>query len=476
MARPGTDISIRTVAPPRSAPTDTGVWFVAGTSDSGPTTPVRIQSMTDFTLIFGQRASYSVLHDALDTFFNEGGAVAYVSRVVGPSPTTGQLNLLDSGAGTSLTVLARGPGAYSANIKVGVVAGVGAGTFQLRVLFNNVLVEQSGDLVTQADAVNWGLNSNYVRIVLGASALVPATVADTVLSTGTDDRANANDTTWKNAITLFTKDLGPGQVSYPGRTTDQAHLDLLAHAAANNRFAIIDAPDTPTAATLSTSAVNSRNNGRNGAMYAPWLVVPGVVGGVNRTVPPSAAVSGAIARSDRLYSPNKPAAGQNGTLQFAIGLTQPDYGDANRTTLNNNGVNVIRQIFGGIEIYGWRALADPVADPSWVDAGNGRLAMAISAQAQNVLEDFVFDEIDGAGLLQAQLKSSLNGVLLPFFNEGSLYGATPDAAFYVDTGSQVNTPTTLANNELHAVIALRMSPMAEWVKLEIAKVPITQEV
>ena len=89
----------------------------------------------------------------------------------GPAPTTGTKNLLDSGAGVSLIVNAIGPGAWSANYKVGVVAGTAGGAFQIQVsdASNNIL-EQSGDLLTQGAAVAWSAYSNYVRIVLGATA------------------------------------------------------------------------------------------------------------------------------------------------------------------------------------------------------------------------------------------------------------------------------------------------------------------
>jgi hypothetical protein len=62
------------------------------------------------------------------------------------------------------------------------------------------------------------------------------------------------------------------------------------------------------------------------------------------------------------------------------------------------------------------------------------------------------------------------------FTDGSLFGddANGTDAFTVDVGPDVNTPTTLGNNELHAVIALRMSPGAELVVIEIVAVPVTQ--
>jgi hypothetical protein len=53
--RPGVSIIQRSTPPVRSAPTDTGVWFVAGLADAGPVTPTLIRSMADYERIFGQR-------------------------------------------------------------------------------------------------------------------------------------------------------------------------------------------------------------------------------------------------------------------------------------------------------------------------------------------------------------------------------------------------------------------------------------
>jgi hypothetical protein len=44
----------------------------------------------------------------------------------------------------------------------------------------------------------------------------------------------------------------------------------------------------------------------------------------------------------------------------------------------------------------------------------------------------------------------------------------------VDVSSNVNTPQTIANREMHAAISLRMSEDAELVVIEFAKVPVTQ--
>jgi phage tail sheath protein FI len=478
MPLPGTTVSLLDVPPPISAPTDTTVWFVAGLTDQGPLFPVKVRSMAEFTARYGPRVTYSVLYDALDVFFREGGSSAYVSRVVGPAPTFGSKTLLDGVAAVSLTVTAIGPGAYSTGIKVGVVAGQAGGSYQIQVTdLTNVVLDQSGDLLTQNDAVNWGLQSNYVRIALGASLLNPVVVAPAALSAGTDDRANVTETQWLNAINAFTIVLGPGQVSMPGRSTDAAHVNLLAHAQANRRVALLDLADTAVVATLTTAVTNARiGNQRYGATFAPWLLAPGVFPSTIRTIPPSALVAGLIARNEDELGPDAPAAGDRGIARYINGLSQAVFTDAQRQVLNDGGVNVILNRFGNMEVYGWRSLVNALIDPNWLDFGNSRLYMAIAADADELAEQFVFGVIDGQGKLQSEFGGALAAMLMRYYTQGALFGATPDDAFYVDVGPQVNTPATIQANELHALLNIRMSPMAEVVVIQIVKTPVTQAV
>jgi hypothetical protein len=479
MTAPGVQVLQRTTLPPRSVPADTSTWFVAGVTERGPQAPASINSMAAFTSVLGQRLATSVLYDAAETFFREGGARMIVSRVLGPAAAVATKNLLDGSAAIALVVNANSKGAWGNNLKVAVVAGGAGGTYQLQVLYNNVLVEQSGDLLDTAAGVAWSTGSQYVTITQGASTNDPAVVAAASLTGGSDDTGSIVDATWKAALDAISRDLGAGMVSMPGRTTDQAHLDTLSHAAANNRVAVLDAPDTAVVATLTSSATAARagGNGKYGALFAPWAIVPGIATGTTRTVPYSAVVAGIVGRNENLgYSANDPAAGEKGIARYAIGLSQNDQSDANRDLLNTGGVNMARILDGSVKTYGWRSLADPAVEPQWLNFGNARLFTAISADAGFVGDQFVFDQIDGQGLTISQYGGELAAMLLVYYNEGALYGQTPDEAFSVDVGDQVNTDATIAAGELHAVLAVKMSPMAEHVIIEVVKVDITQEV
>ena len=63
-----------------------------------------------------------------------------------------------------------------------------------------------------------------------------------------------------------------------------------------------------------------------------------------------------------------------------------------------------------------------------------------------------------------------------YYSANALYGASSDQAFAVDVGPQVNTAATIAAGEIHAVIKVKCSPAAEWVVIDIVKVPIERAV
>lgn len=283
------------------------------------------------------------------------------------------------------------------------------------------------------------------------------------------------------ALALFTPDLGPGQVIAPGRVTAAQHVELAKHAAVTNRVSLHDAPNDPDVAdvmALATPAGLTNVQARVATLWTPWLDVANPVADGSITIPPSAVVAGIISRNDGAgVGQNRPSAGVLGQSITAQDTAEV-FDDDERNTLNLNGVNVLRPMFGGVRIYGYRTLADPddSTESNYLLFSNARLYMSIQAVLDAVAERFVFREIDGQRLTINEFGGALTGELLPYWLRGSLYGASPDQAFRVDVGPNVNTDETIANGDLRANVALRMSPFAEEVVIEIVKTRITEAV
>lgn len=479
MPRPGIEITSRESTPPRSAPTDTGVWHVVGLTDRGVAEPTRITSLAEFVEHLGDRTTYSVLYDAAEAFFREGGNEFYFSRVVGPSAAAATVILDDASAADTLRVSANSAGAWGNALNVQIIAGATGGTFIVIVTHDTLgELERSPELADKTAALTWAEVSEYVALAeAGSSVLDPAVVASTSLAGGGDDRNNITDANWQTALDALTRDLGPGQVSAPGRTTTAGHQQLLAHAASHNRVALLDLPDSASKSTLSAAAVALRSsvNARYGAAFGPWAVIPGLALGTTRVVPYSAVQAGLIARFQAIGgSPNEPAAGVYGVAQYAVGLSQPGWPDADRQDLNESGVNLARVLYGSVRTYGYRSLVDPVTARPWLMFSNGRLAMAIAAEADVIAERYVFAMIDGRRQKIAEFGGVLTGMLAGYYQQGALFGDIPEDAFDVNVGADVNTVARLAAGELRAVLTLRMSPFAELVTLEIVKIATTE--
>lgn len=477
MTRPGTQITLRESPPARSAPNDVSVWHVVGFTERGPATPQLINNMAEYASVFGGRVSYGLLYDSLDAFFHEGGGSAYVQRVLGDSALKASKVLKNGSSADVLKVSAKEHGDYGNSYKVQVAAGVGGGTFVIKILDSgDTVLETSPDLADQAEAVAWSSVSQLVDVTQEAGTGDPAVSAAAALTGGTDDHSNADDDNWAAALALLSSDLGPGQVSAPGRTTSTAHGQVLSHAEAHNRVALLDAPDTSTVGTLTALAEGYQATaaGRHGGLFAPWATIPGLVPSTVRTVPYSAIQAGLIARLDgQGQSPNVPAAGAAAPCQYALDVTQ-SWSDADFNTLSAAGVNVAKIVYGGVRTYGFRSLADPVDDANWVQLNSARLFMEIMGKGDIIAERYVFAELDGKRHKIAQYNGELKGMLVPYFDAGSLFGERPEEAFSVDTGPAVNTVDTLAAGELRAIISLRTSPFAELVVLELVKVATSE--
>lgn len=472
MALPGTTVSIGDSVTPRAIQTDSGTAFFVGLTDRGPVdSPVLVRSLTQARRNIGERVAYSNLYDSLEVYFREGGALAYVGRIVGPDAATASANLSDGDENT-LTVSAKSPGDWGNNLDVEVEAGETGGTFVLVVSENEEIAERSPEFANNTEAVAWATASSSLISLedLGEGDPETGTVS---LSGGDDDRENVTETEVAAALALFDADLGPGQVLYPGATDSASQEAVATHADERGRVALLDGEDTADASVLIAQASGLRDLGRSSALFAPWAIVPGPAG-TTRTIPYSAVQAGLTARSDaRSGNPNLAVAGDNGTCRYAVGLSQDGFSDEDREALNDAGVNVAVIRAGLVKTYGNKTLVNAASDPNWVQFSNARLAMFVKNRAESVAETYLFSQIDGRGLKISEFAGDLQGILLPLYQIDALYGATPEEAFLVDVDS-VNDDENLAEGILNAAIALKMSPSAERVVIEITKVA-TQE-
>jgi len=473
MPRPGIDILTVDTAPPFVTNTDTGQAFAAASTSRGPTTPQLLQSLADFTRLYGPRVTTSMAYDWVDAAFHSGLGKLWFSRLVGPGATAASKVILN--VGTMFTVTANGVGTWANAVNVSIVSD-GGGLFHMLVAFTDtdgtVYTEQSPSTSDPAQVASWGDSAQFVRVAVGTAAMIA--VAAAPLATGTDDTANENDTALGVALARFTVAMGPGQVAAPGRTTITAIQAIADHAAANFRVALADAPDTATASTITALAVTVRalTNARYVQLLAPWIYVPGLIGGTTRRVPYSALQAGLIAQSDQANPVSFAVAGPaRGRSAYPLDVTQ-SYIDTDRALLSAAGVTIGRNRNGAVTTFDYVSAANPLTLPQWVNFGSARLVMYAQANGRKIAEAFMFQPIDGKSILINTFAEALNAMLKPLQDAGAIYGSDANPGYRVDTSG--NTITTIANNELHATMLLRTSPFAQWIAVNIVNVAISQ--
>src|SRR5690349_14710008 len=137
MPAPGTQVDVVESPRPRGPLTATGTAFVIAEAERGPAVPRLVRSMGELISSFGGRQAYSFLYDWAETFFREGGAALWVSRVFSDTAVTSFVDLSD-GTNPTLRVSAAGPGDYGNALRAIVRtsvddASIPAGSFQVRV-------------------------------------------------------------------------------------------------------------------------------------------------------------------------------------------------------------------------------------------------------------------------------------------------------------------------------------------------------
>jgi hypothetical protein len=473
----------------------TATAFMVGFTDSGPVgKPVQITSLSSFATAFGtptgsgnpynsRTTTCSVLFDAVDTFLRESnGTTVYVSRVTHGTPVAASIALAPSAA---LTITAAFPGVGGNGIYVAVNNTGAAYVLTLQDSAGNVL-GVSPSLSTLAAGVAWVLSTGLATAV-SSGATLPSTAAATAMTGGTDNRGSATITDWQTALASFSLSLGPGQVLAPGQTNTGLSgiwSALGIHAQANNRVAICDMDDGASAATA-VSAIGSFGTSAVSAFCGFWsgnLTIPGVTGspGTTRSVAPSPLIAALCANVDATGNPNRAAAGVNFAPIYAnasatlVSGTLATYSLADLYTLNGAGINTFASKLGIFENYGFVSSVSPASDGIYWQFNHARLLMALETVAQSVGEPFVFSQIDGRGSDTAAFGSALSSSLKVFYDVGALFGATANDAFSVDTGPNVNTPTSIAAGQLKANCNVRMSPFAQMVTVQLNAVPTTQ--
>lgn len=459
--------------------------FFCGLADRGPTDKATLcASLVDFESVYGQYQSYAYLHSTVETFFEEGGTQCWISRVAGPSATTGFVTLND-GTNDTVTFTANGPGAWSSTLAITTVAGGIADSRTVTLTLSGVTIFVATDTTATDQIVSKftssAIASYYVTVTDEGGALVDIFAAQS-LSAGDDDRSNVTSAHYVTGLTLFNDAYGVGAVSCPESEVQAVYQGLLNHANSHNRIAIIHTAAAQTAAQAETVGITIRGNESNtehGALYWPWINVPTSLIGVTRVIPPDGYVAAARARAHNGKGSHQPGAGVISVSRWVVSL-ESEANSATGAALDYDNVNALRVIDGAIRVYGARSLSNDTSNFRYITAQD--TVNGVVYEANKTLEELVFSVIDGRGNIFAAVQARLIAILEPRRISGALYeafdpvGKRIDMGYTVKCDKSLNPATQLADGLVKAKIGVRVSSVGDQINVDIVKSNLTTSV
>jgi len=224
-------------------------------------------------------------------------------------------------------------------------------------------------------------------------------------------------------------------VAVPGAITKAVQELAIDHCATatKDRVAILDGSSQ--IATLTPAAIsNATKNSAFAALYFPWLQVQDPIRrGALAEIPPSGHMAGIYARVDEVRGVHKAPANEdvNGAsgLKYRVSKNEQD-------GLNPAGINCIRELNGGIRVWGARTLGgDANGAEKYISVR--RTLNFIEESIQEGTQFAVFEPNDQK--LWQRLKRSVGAFLEVVWKDGALFGAAREEAFYVRCDESINT-------------------------------------
>lgn len=243
------------------------------------------------------------------------------------------------------------------------------------------------------------------------------------------------------------------------------------YCAESRAFLIIDSPASwvkkgRPEAVQDTSKVNDLRalvNKTNSGVFYPHLKYAS--GSLTKTIGPSGAIAGLMARTDATRGVWKAPAGIEADLRNILGFNLK-LTDMENGVLNKLGVNCLRSFPSGFVCWGSRTMAgsDDLGS-EWKYIPIRRFALFLEESLFRGTKWIVFEPNDEP--LWAKIRQNINAFMMGLFRQGAFQGATPDKAFYVKCDAET---TTQADRNLGIVnIEVGFAPLkpAEFVVIKI---------
>lgn len=516
--RPGTYVDESLLA--TNTPATDGTAYLAFVLDAvrGPVLPVKLESWSQATSIFGQfsgNAQNDRLLQAMYMAYLNGGRTMYAVRAVGTGALVANRSLLTNRtivapaltAAPALVVSSSNPGAWGNRLYVE-ISQTSVGRFNLTVrelpvgtttLTNQSVVDRISDLsLDPADPryivslIN-AQQSNYITVALdpafvfapGDTVAASSAPGGDVLAGGNDGAAVTSAQLVSTISTLDAVDLSPLVLNLPGVTAATVVNGALAYAdpdllradgqpGRGDVFVIIDTDPGVTSDAAITTAVGAGASpnyvqSSYGAVYYPNLLISdpsSTSAGATKLIPAGGAVAGQFAANDAARGFFKAPAGEGTRLVGILGLDPA-------ATLRNPAldkladaqINAIKIQLGiGPVIFGARTMKRSQVD-KYISVRRTLINARVSLTGQTGFAAFENND----SFLWDHLASVVDAYCRQLLTAGGLKGTDPQQAYYVKCDSEINTAQTIDNGEVHIEVGLALQRPAEFVILRIGQ-------
>jgi Bacteriophage tail sheath protein len=472
----------------------TAVAAFLGLANRGPAnTPTLVTNWSQFTSTFGEAVDGSYLAHAVYGYLLNGGGACYVVRVGGNGGGPAAKAELTAGDDTSVgafQIVSLEGGAAGNDITVEVTdPGEGApeDTFKLVVKKAGTVVEEHDKVTAKSGKTNVltvvNAASKLIRLEKvgsggtlvapakgsvqlagggGPSALAPEDyVGDASQRTGLGALEAVDAVTMVCAPDLMAA-YQMGMIDLDGVQAVQgaiiAHCEQM-----GDRVAVLDPPPGLNAQQLlEWRMYKAAYDSRYAALYWPWVSVFDPPSGQEMLVPPSGHIAGIWGRNDDTRGVHKAPANEiiRGAVSLELQITK-----AEQDLLNPHGVNCIRAFPGrGIRVWGARTLS---SDAAWRYLNVRRLFNYLEESILDGTQWAVFEPNDDA--LWAKLRRTISAFLTNEWRKGSLFGLTPDQAFYVKCDEETNPADAIDAGVVTCEIGVAPVKPAEFVVFKLSQ-------
>ena len=468
----GATTSLNRQSAPSAQSVPSGRAQFVGVTEKGPMRyQETVTNINEYERLFGGRAPYSSMYDHVRAYFNDGGAEAFITRVVGAAASNGSVTLTDASEVPVevLTVQVIDPGSHSAGYRAVVTQRTDTG-FDLTVTDTTTgrTITSFQAAESPADLANMAWGNRYV-IIKDLGANVNPAPGVFAFSAGSDDRESVTVADYVKAADGHKVPSGVAVVA-PGLTAEVSAELLGRHADEKGKLylADLDPELTLDEANAIGDQLMGKPNSVSVLVFYPAVRIPDT-NRRTRTVGASAYAAAARSATHRLYSPAQPPAGQErkasvGTVPV-VALDQDDINE-----LNQHGINGIQTTGGVAFLNNWSSLS---ADPSLREAAHTDALNQIRISLEAAMAPLVWRPNEGLDRIRGEAAAAVESVMQPYYAAGYLFPTLDAEGNMVDSGWTVTVENIRESGQnspygkLGVVVGVKLSPIIRSIEIGI---------